>query len=71
MVDYQVGNGSKNYVTKKASQPRGKLVVFSKKSRKFKVDYQRGNGSNKFITKKAEEHEKYIQSLLGAFNQEL
>ena len=31
MNDYQRGNGSKNYLTKKASQPRGNLAVFSKK----------------------------------------
>ena len=27
MVYYPVGNGSKNYLTKKASQPSGNLVV--------------------------------------------
>ena len=29
-MDYQRQNGSKKYLTKKASQPRGNLVVFSK-----------------------------------------
>ena len=44
MVDYHGGNSSKNYFTKKASQPRGNLVGFSKKCQKFKVDFQNGNG---------------------------
>ena len=30
-VDFQRENGSKNYLTKKASQPIGNFVIFSKK----------------------------------------
>jgi len=33
-VDYQWGNGSKNYLIKKASQSPGNFVVFSKKCNK-------------------------------------
>ena len=40
MVYYQGGNGSKNYLTKKASQPRGNLVV---KKKKKKTDFKRKN----------------------------
>ena len=67
-VDYQKQNGSKKYSIKKASQPRGNLVVFSKK-----MQYK----NNDFSSKNMKKHEKYLKSkndvkkLLGAFNQEL
>ena len=53
MVDYERGNGSKNYLTKKASQLPGNLVGISKKCRTFKFDLQRGNSSKNYLTKKA------------------
>ena len=58
-VDYQRGYGSKKYLTKKASQPRGNLVVKKK---------------NWFQEKKHENYLKCkndVKKLLGAFNQEL
>ena len=64
MVDYHMRNGSKNYLTKKASQFRGNLVLFSKECNK-----------NEMIS--GEKHEKYlkcksdVKKLLRAFNQEL
>ena len=60
MVYYLRGNGSKNYLTKKASQPRRNLVVKKKK--------------NWFQEKKHENYLKCkndVKKLLGAFNQEL
>ena len=57
MVYYQGGNGSKNYLTKKASQPRGNLVVKKKIS---------GEKHEKSLKCKND-----VKKLLGAFNQEL
>ena len=67
-VDYYRQNGSKNQSINKASQPRGNLVVFSKKN---------VIKNNDFSIKNMKKHEKYLKSkndvkkLLGAFNQEL
>ena len=64
MVYYHGGNGSKNYLTKKASQPHGNFVVFSKNVIEKQWFQQ-------------QKHEKYwkskngVKKLLGAFNQEL
>ena len=58
MVDYRRGHGSKNYLTKKASQPRRNLVVKKKKDS--------GEKHEKSLKCKND-----VKKLLGAFNQEL
>ena len=59
MVHYQVGNGSKNYLTKKASQPSGNLVV----KKKTMIS---GEKHEKYLKCKND-----VKKLLRAFNQEL
>ena len=58
MVYYQVGNGSKNYMTKKASQLSGNLVV--------KKKMISGEKHEKYLKCKND-----VKKLLRAFNQEL
>ena len=59
MVDYHRGNGSKKYLTKKASQPRGNLVV----KKKTMIP---GEKHEKYVKCKND-----VKKLQGAFNQEL
>ena len=65
MVDYQRRNGSKNYLTKKASQSHGKLVQFFSKIiiEKMRFHFQK---YDKYLKPKND-----VKKLLGAFNHEL